>query len=71
MFETVRGEIDQEGRQEIELHFLRSGRAQKTIFLNGGSDTRAGMRDYYAEFARQHNIRFESKGGCVIVLGGR
>lgn len=49
---------------------MRWGTAGLTVYLNGGSDTRRAVRDYWQEYARQRNIGFWTAGGCICVIGG-
>lgn len=51
-------------------HLMRIGLAGLTIYLNGGSDTRRAVREYWQEYARERNIGYWSGGGCIVVVGG-
>lgn len=46
------------------------GAAGRTIYLNGGSETRRAVREFWAEYARDRNIGFRTYGGCIVVVGG-
>jgi hypothetical protein len=49
---------------------LRTGRGVKTIYLNGGSETRRAQVDYWREFACECGIGFRKIGGCILLVGG-
>ena len=57
-------------RVASELATLKLGRASKTIYLNGGSGTRADAREYWRQIASSLGVRFQAYGGCVVKLGG-
>ncbi len=56
-------------RQAYEWIMLMLGTATKTIYLNGGSESRRETTEYWREIAKEYNIRFRAYGWCVI-LGG-
>ena len=53
-----------------ESMLLMLGLAQKTIFLNGGSQTRRDAREYWRETARLLNVECR-ESGCMVIIGGR
>jgi hypothetical protein len=55
---------------EYEEAMLQFGLARRTIYLNGGSQTRRDVVEDWREYARARNMRFELKANCIIVLGG-
>lgn len=46
------------------------GRATRTIYLNGGSDTRRDLREHYAEVAERMGVGFTRLGGWGVRIGG-
>lgn len=51
-----------------EEALIGAGYYTKTIYLNGGSDTRRGVREYYRERYRGSNsIEVVECGWCVII----
>lgn len=72
-FEVVEGSKSEElgELQRYRENLMRLGVAGLTIYLNGGSETRRASREYWAEYARSRNIGFSSRGGCVVVIGGK
>jgi hypothetical protein len=72
-FEIVVGSDKEafESEQAARESLMRLGVAGRTIYLNGGSDTRRSVREFWAEYARARNIQFRNYGNCVLVVGGR
>lgn len=56
--------------RQLEHRLLRTGRARRTIFLNGGSESRRDEREYWQEWAATWGLRFEAIGGYMVVIGG-
>jgi hypothetical protein len=54
-------------QKNLEYLGLVLGLTTKTIYLNGGSDTRKGSREFWEQFAKNHNIEFSSCGWKVIL----
>lgn len=54
-------------RQEL---LMRLGVAGRTIYLNGGSETRRDIREFWRGYAKSRNIGFQTWGGCVVIVGG-
>lgn len=52
---------------EIETRMLLRGRATRTIYLNGGSDTRRCVRGYWHEWAESLGLKCESHGWGVVI----
>jgi hypothetical protein len=52
------------------LLMLHAGMLTYWIPLNGGSETRAEVIEYWQEFARNNNLGFELLGQCAIKLRG-
>ena len=50
-----------------QLIGLMTGEYYAFIPLNGGSETRREMREYYRDFARSFNIRFSACGASVTL----
>lgn len=56
---------------EREELLLQLGMARRTIFLNGGSQTRTDVIESWKDYARTRNMRFEVRGRSMIIIGGQ
>ena len=54
----------------LREYLMCTGQAGLTIYLNGGSETRQAVLEFWEEYARNRNIGFRSYGGCMCVIGG-
>jgi hypothetical protein len=54
-------------RQRYEEAALLAGRAMRTIYLNGGSDTRRGAFEHYRELYEPLGVKVEYCGWCVVI----
>lgn len=54
-------------RKETEFMALKLGIGRMYIPLNGGSQTRRDIREYWVEWARDHNIAVKTYGHAVIL----
>ena len=72
-FETVPGSEKEafEARKAREEYLMQIGVAGRTIYLNGGSQTRRDIIEYWQDYARSRNIGFQNFGNCMLVVGGR
>lgn len=73
MFEIVPGSENEafEKAKAREECLMQIGVAGRTIYLNGGSQTRRGIIEYWQDYARSRNIKFQNIGNCILVIGGR
>lgn len=72
MVQTCPGSDAEELEQRLlyEAVLIYLGLATRTIFLNGGSETRAATRNYWREYAKQLNLPFKAYGGWAVEIGG-
>lgn len=72
MFEVAAGDkeerrIERDVFRELEL--LAIGAYRKTIFLNGGSDTRKAAAEYWLGYAAKLGVPARRVSGCLVEIG--
>jgi hypothetical protein len=57
--------------RDAQMRALLVGEAHLVIPLNGGSDTRKGVREHWQDFCARAGIEFENIGGHTLRIGGK
>jgi hypothetical protein len=60
-----------ESQEAAEAILIASGRIKKTIYLNGGSETRRAVREYYEDLYRGSNLYSVESNAWSVTIRGR